>query len=240
MARRRVAFQSQSGISSFVSKDAVFMNKISNALKTVHENYGYKAVQDCLQTDDVTGEADVDLDVLCAMLDRSKSKLKSECCAMFFASKSVMGSLLYLFGSLLFGSLTYFNTLSTTMRTFFSVAATTLYLLGGILFIIAAIEPYWLKTLEINEVSQEVYDLKERGKIVAVMSGTRKSQNRIKARMSKLNIDAIAMLRRTEGESTSDSDDIFGVIAEEQKTSPSKDQQLEMSPEQQKQFDLLI
>eukprot|EP01083_Nonionella_stella_P204036 744069_1 len=88
MARRRVAFQSQSGISSFVSKDAVFMNKISNALKTVHENYGYKAVQDCLQTDDVTGEADVDLDVLCAMLDRSKSKLKSQCCAMFFASKT--------------------------------------------------------------------------------------------------------------------------------------------------------
>ena len=234
---RRTAF-SASNVHDFVSKDAVFMEKISTALKTIHETYGYRAVQDCLQINEITGEADVDLDILCAMLDRSQSKLKSECCAMFFASKSIIGSFMYLFGSLLFGAVTYFNEeLDIGIKTLFGILATSFYLIGGILFIVAAIEPYWHKTLEINEVAHEVYELKKRGDIVKKMSGKRDSDNRIKARMSKLSIDTKSLLSPNEIEqlqmknkadlkkqktmsfddddNDSSSKDIFDIIAEE-------------------------
>ena len=231
---RRTAF-SASNVHDFVSKDAVFMEKISTALTTIHETYGYRAVQDCLQLNEVTGEADVDLDVLCAMLDRSQSKLKSECCAMFFASKSIIGSFMYLFGSLLFGAVTYFNEkLDIGIKTLFGILATSFYLIGGILFIVAAIEPYWQKTLEINKVASEVHELQKRGEIVKRMSGKRDSDNRIKARMSKLSIDTKSLLSPNEIEKlemekkalkrqkttsfeddSSSSKDIFDIIAEE-------------------------
>merc|ERR1712096_181279 len=98
---------SSTTIGDFVGQDAVFMNKISTALTTVHESYGYKAVQDCLKVNKVTGDADVDLDVLCAMMDRSEEKLRGECCSMFFASKGILGSFAYLGGSTLYGFVTY-------------------------------------------------------------------------------------------------------------------------------------
>ena len=234
---RRTAF-SASNIHDFVSKDAVFMNKISKALTTIHENYGHKAVQDCFTPNQATGEAEIDLDVLCAMLDRSQSKLKSECCAMFFHSKSIIGSFMYLFGSLLFGAVTYFNEkLDIGIKTFFGILATTFYLIGGILFIVAAIEPYWMKTLAINEVANDVKGLKQRGDIVKQMSGKKSfDASVIKARMSKLSVDTKSLLSPNEIEklrmeqkalkrqkttsfeepSCSSSKDIFDMIAEEQ------------------------
>eukprot|EP01084_Bolivina_argentea_P269836 458704_1 len=264
---RRVAF-SASNVHDFVSKDAVFMEKISKALTTIHETYGYRAVQDCMQVNEATGDADVDLDVLCAMLDRSQAKLKSECCAMFFQSKSIIGSFMYLFGSLLFGAVTYFNSsLSLGIKAFCGICATSFYLFGGILFIVAAIEPYWKKTVEINGVAKEVNALKTRGEIVKQMSGKRASDNCIKARMSRLNIDTKSLLQPSEieqlqmqrkqqkqllkkqrtlsmgdGVSDSSSSDIFETIAEEQTTISPVMQQIdpEIEKQQQDQFELAI
>jgi len=217
---RRAAF-SAATIDDFVAQDTIFMDKISKALKTIHENYGYKGVQDCMSTNEETGDATVDLSVLWAMLDRSQSKLKSECCAMFFASKSIIGSFSYLIGSLLFGAVAYFqNILSPEMRAFMSILGTSFYLVGGILFIFAAIEPYWTKTLEIKRMTDEVYDLKERGEIVKKMGGKRDSDNFINTRMSKLSIDTKAMLAPTmeEEEHQSSSSDIFSSVADSTKS----------------------
>ena len=74
MLGRRNASSCGIGINDVMSKDAVFMEKISKALTTVHETYGYKAVQDCLEADESTGQCNVDLEVLCVMLDRSRSR----------------------------------------------------------------------------------------------------------------------------------------------------------------------
>lgn len=220
--RRRTGL-SASNLNDFVSGDAVFMQKISRALETVHENYGYKAIQDCLTTNEESGEAEVDLDILCAMMDRSQAKLKGECCAMFFASKGIIGSFMYLFGSILFGAVTYFNdTISDTAKAACGVLATSCYLAGGILFIIAAIEPYWHKTLEINAVSKEVYELKTRGDIVKKLNRKRNSDNMIKARISKFEIDTKSLLtpdeaelaKQKNGKHSESSSDIFESVAE--------------------------
>merc|ERR1712115_469955 len=68
------------------------------------------------------------------------------------------------------------------------------YLIGGILFIIAAIEPYWQKTLGINAVAHDVYQLRSRGSLVRKMGRKQKGDTKIRTRMSKLNIDTKAML----------------------------------------------
>ena len=225
---------SASNVDGFVSQDTMFMDKISAALETIHANYGYKGVQDCMTTNEDTGDATVDLSVLWAMLDRSQSKLKSECCAMFFASKSIIGSFSYLVGSLSFGVVAYFNNLSLEMRAFLSILGTSFYLLGGILFIVAAIEPYWQKSIEINNMVNEVYDLKERGEIVKKMGSKRDSDNFIKTRISKLNIDTKSMMAPSIDEMlemerkandltrTSSSSDIFESVATSTSCTPSK------------------
>merc|ERR1712130_752806 len=157
------------------------------------------------------------------MLERSKSKVKSECCSMFFASKSIIGSFAYLMGSLLFGAVAYFNNaLSFETRASLSILGTSFYLAGGILFIIAAIEPYWNKTLEINAVSKEVYELKSRGDIVKKLNRKRNSDNMIKARISKFEIDTKSLLtpdeaelaKQKNGKHSESSSDIFESVAE--------------------------
>jgi len=191
----RALFRRQATLNDFATRDVAFMEKISMALTTVHETYGYKAVQDCLKINEESGDAEVDIEILCAMMDRSQTKLKHECCKMFFASKSILGSFMYLFGSLVFGGIQYFNNqLTWQMKAFLSIAATTFYLIGGILFIIAAIEPYWQKTLEINAVAHDVYQLRSRGSLVRKMGRKQKGDTKIRTRMSKLNIDTKAML----------------------------------------------
>lgn len=194
MRARRTGFSSAT-LRDFVGQDAEFMNKISAALTTVHQNYGHKAVQDCLQVNEVTGNCDVDLEILCAMMDRSQDKLKSECCTMFMMNKGILGSFAYLFGSLLFGFVTYWQPIGWPL-TFSCIAATTLYLIGGLLFIWAAIQPYWEERLKIGAISTDCYELKQRGAIVAKMGERRTScrDGNIRARMSKLNIDASVLL----------------------------------------------
>jgi len=188
--KSRRAAVSAATLDSFVTMDDMFMEKVSNALQTIHDNYGYVGVQDCMKTNEITGEATVDLSVLCAMLDRSKEKVKSECCSMFFASKSIIGSFAYLFGSFLFGAVAYFgNQITYEWKALMSVTGTTFYLIGGILFIFAAIGPYWNKTLEINAMSKEMNELNRRGSIVKKMGNKRDSDNVIKARMSRFNIN---------------------------------------------------
>ena len=218
----RNTFRRQATLADFATRDTVFMDKISAALTTIHETYGYQAVQDCLKINEKTGEAEVDIEILCAMLDRSKSKLKSECCAMFIASKSILGSFMYLFGSLLFGANQYFNdALSPEAKALYMIIGTSFYLMGGILFILAAIEPYWNKTWEISKVSSDVQSLRKKGSIIRKMGRRAKTDNKIMTRMSRLNINTKAMLLPTVTEQKQiarklPSDDIFETIAEEQ------------------------
>lgn len=198
MIRRRVAL-SCANIDHFVGHDAAFMNNISIALKNIHESFGYKGVQECMKVTADGKEGDVDLDVLCKMLGKSREKIESECCTMFFASKSIHGSFMYLFGSLIFGAVAYFQDMPNTYKAIGAFLGSTFYLLGGLLFIIAAIEPYWKKTLEINRLSKDVGTLKQKSNIVKCMSGrNRSSTNTIKARMSKLNINAKTFLSPSE------------------------------------------
>ena len=122
---------------------------------------------------------------------------------MFFASKSILGSFSYLFGSLLFGAVTYFDSellesLFVGLPPLLCIIGTSAYLMGGILFISAAIEPWMAKTVEFEEIHKDVQDLKRTKSVVGRMTGTRSSKAHLSTRMSTLGLDAKSMLSPNE------------------------------------------
>ena len=219
---RNTGFSSACAQSMF-QNDTGFMDKISEALEVVYENYGATAIEDIAVLDEEKGEADIDVDLLAQMMDESKIKIRNECCSMFFYSKSIVGSFSYLFGSISFGAMTYYN-FSETVDTLICFFGSSMYLIGGTMYIIAALEPWLEKTKQINRMCASIQDLRMRGKLVRQMTGQGQARSNqdasaiVKARMSKLNIDTKALFVPNERDEEmmqeeDGSDDLYSLVA---------------------------
>ena len=203
--------------------DIEFMNKISEALEVVYENFGATAIEQITVLDEEKGEADVDVDLLARMMEQSKIKIRNECCSMFFSSKSILGSFSYLFGSISFGAMTYF-TFNPVVEALVCFFGASMYLIGGTIYIMAALEPWVEKTKHLNTMCGDIQELRVRGKLVRQMTGQGLSSNnpnssaRVKTRMSKLNIDTKALFVPNERDEElmqeeDGSDDLYSLVS---------------------------